>query len=826
VLSSRRLILAHFWLAFAAFGAALLLGEWQMFIRSPLHAWIGDPELYYRSVTAHGTAMAYVLPTLVAMGFGYFITEAALKRPLVGRRWAWAGFGLVAVGTVTAVIPVSMGLASVLYTFYPPMIGNPFYYIGIVLVVVGSWIWVALMSVNLHLWKRDNPGVPVPLAMFANVAGSYLWAWTAVGAAIEILFQILPVALGLTATIDAGLARVFFSWTLHAIVYFWLMPTYIAYYTIIPRAIGGRLYSDPMGRLAFVLFLVVAMPIGVHHLFADPQVGAGFKFLHSVFTALVALPTLLTVFTICASVEIAARLRGGRGAFGWIKALPWRNPMMLAVTFSFVMLGFGGAGGLINMSYQLDATIHNTQWITGHFHLIFGGAIVIMYFAIAYDIWPHLTGRALDSMGLMRAQLWTWFVGMIVLTFPWPLRRHPRHAAPHGVLRLHRSGHRAPGGFGGHVGVRRGDPRRLRRPVPDRAAPRPACAADRARRLPVQRGGAPAADRAHGAQRLRPVAHPHGRAHRRELRLPDRPAADDARERSAGGDDRKPAMSSRRWFPLRDPWVATSLAVTLVIAVGAAFTGFVGLPLLQTGPRFQGVWDAICSAAGLVRGAPAAEPVVQSGYQTTRVVVTPGMLDGASAEAVGRGRDLRAPLHRVPRRARPERRGFAQPRRPVCLGRLQAVAGLHVRRAHQRGDDAPGRRPGRQGHARPRCLLRLFAAAAGKPLGPRRASPADRRQRCAAARHRPLRHVPWRAGPQDGKRVAGRPTFRLSPGAAAELRVRRAAQRHQRTNAQHRPPDDPGGDRRRRPFLRERAVKHPPFAYGVRISAERLSLGF
>ena len=92
---------------------------------------------------------------------------------------------------------------------------------------------------------------------------------------------------------------------------------------------------------------------------------------------------------------------------------------MLASAFSFVMLGFGGAGGLINMSYQLDATIHNTQWITGHFHLIFAGAIVIMYFAIAYDLWPHLTGRALTDLRLMRAQLWLWFVGMIVTTFPW-----------------------------------------------------------------------------------------------------------------------------------------------------------------------------------------------------------------------------------------------------------------------------------------------------------------------------------------------------------------------------------------------------------------------
>ena len=419
MLNSSRLVLAHFWLAFIGFAGALLLGEWQMFMRSPLSAWISHPEWYYRSVTAHGTAMAYVLPTLVAMGFGYFITETALNRTLVGRNWAWAGFILVAFGTVTAIIPVAAGEASVLYTFYPPLIGNAFYYIGIVLVVVGSWIWVALMSVNLRLWKRDNPGVPVPLAMFANVAGSYLWAWTAVGAALELLFQILPVSLGLKSTIDAGLARVLFSWTLHAIVYFWLMPTYIAYYTIVPRAIGGKLFSDLMGRLAFILFLVVAMPIGIHHLFADPQVGAGFKFLHAFFTALVALPTLLTVFTICASVEIAARLRGGRGAFGWLRALPWRNPIMLAVTFSFLLLGFGGAGGLINMNYQFDSTVHNTQWITGHFHLIFGGAIVIMYFAIAYDIWPHLTGRALSSYGLMRTQLWTWFVGMIVLSFPW-----------------------------------------------------------------------------------------------------------------------------------------------------------------------------------------------------------------------------------------------------------------------------------------------------------------------------------------------------------------------------------------------------------------------
>jgi cytochrome c oxidase subunit 1 len=421
VTKGRYLVLAHFWCAFAVFLAALLLGEWQMVMRSPLHAWINIPEYYYRSVTGHGTVMAYVFPMLVAMGFGYAIVELSLKQPLVGVRWAWFAFGLAVAGALMAAAAVASGAATVLYTFYPPLIGSPYFYLGIVMVVVGSWIWVVLMAINLRAWRRSNAGEAVPLAMYANMAGAYLWAWTAVGAAIEILFQILPVALGFKATIDAGLARVLFSWTLHAIVYFWLMPAYIAFYVIVPRAIGGRLYSDVMARLTFALFLVFAMPIGIHHLFADPEVGSGFKYVHSVFTAMVVIPTLLTVFTICASVEIAARLRGGHGIFGWLRALPWKNPAMLGLAFSFLMLGFGGAGGLINMSYQMDSTVHNTQWVTGHFHLIFAGAVVIMYFVIAYDLWPELTGRALGQARLIRLQLWLWFIGSVVMTMPWHL---------------------------------------------------------------------------------------------------------------------------------------------------------------------------------------------------------------------------------------------------------------------------------------------------------------------------------------------------------------------------------------------------------------------
>ncbi|MET0657205.1 MAG: cytochrome C oxidase subunit I, partial [Steroidobacteraceae bacterium] len=64
-----RLVRAHLWVAFTAFAVAALMGAAQMLVRSELTAPAERPETYFISVTAHGTLMAYVLPTLFIMGF-------------------------------------------------------------------------------------------------------------------------------------------------------------------------------------------------------------------------------------------------------------------------------------------------------------------------------------------------------------------------------------------------------------------------------------------------------------------------------------------------------------------------------------------------------------------------------------------------------------------------------------------------------------------------------------------------------------------------------------------------------------------------------------
>jgi cytochrome c553 len=99
-------------------------------------------------------------------------------------------------------------------------------------------------------------------------------------------------------------------------------------------------------------------------------------------------------------------------------------------------------------------------------------------------------------------------------------------------------------------------------------------------------------------------------------------------------------MSREAIASLRNPWFTASVGITAAIAIVAIITGFAWLPLEQQGERFRGVWDAICSAAGLVQNAPSAAQIVRADYPTTRVEIVPQMLQGASAEAIGRGATL------------------------------------------------------------------------------------------------------------------------------------------------------------------------------------------
>ena len=167
--------------------------------------------------------------------------------------------------------------------------------------------------------------------------------------------------------------------------------------------------------MVFTLFLVLSTPVGFHHQFQDPGIPAAWKLFHTFNTMAISFPSLVTAFTVVASLEVAGRLRGGTGLFGWIRALPWSNPTVSSVLLAGLLFMVGGFGGSINAAYALNSVVHNTAWIAAHFHLTVGSAAALTFMGGCYWLVPKVTGRQLELGLLARVQPYLWFLGMVVL---------------------------------------------------------------------------------------------------------------------------------------------------------------------------------------------------------------------------------------------------------------------------------------------------------------------------------------------------------------------------------------------------------------------------
>ena len=411
-----RLILANFGVAIGAFGIAALMAVMQALSRANTALPFRSPSLYYLSVTAHGVLMALVFTTFFIMGLGYLIARTSLNRPLVSERFGWVAFWIALAGTLLAAAVILTGKASVLYTFYPPLQAHPLFYIGATLLVVGSWVWCGLMIATYRAWRREHGKEPMPLAMFGMLTTVIVWLLATVGVAAEMLLLLIPWSLGIVPTVDPVLARTLFWWFGHPLVYFWLLPAYTLWYTVLPVAAGGKLFSDSLGRMVFVLFILLSTPVGFHHQLMDPGIPANWKLFHSLSTEIILFPSMVTAVTIIASLEIAGRLKGATGWFDWIGKLPWKEPFFASVALAMLTFAIGGFGGAINAAYGMNGMIHNTAWVQGHFHLTVGTAVALTFMGAAYWFVPRLTGRELRFPALAQVQPYLWFIGMMAFS--------------------------------------------------------------------------------------------------------------------------------------------------------------------------------------------------------------------------------------------------------------------------------------------------------------------------------------------------------------------------------------------------------------------------
>ena len=412
-----RLYMAFMHVTFASLLVGGLMGLLQTFVRSGKYTLPFGID-YYTILTVHGVILGLVLTTFFIIGFQFSLMGKTVGMSDAQRKVGWWSFWIMLIGTVMAATTILVGEASVLYTFYAPLRAHPAFYLGLALVIVGSWVAAVVNFRQLYVWKKANKGEKSPLLAYMVTINMIMWVIASLGVAVSVLVLFIPWSLGYAETINVLLTRTLFWYFGHPLVYFWLLPAYMAWYAIIPKIIGGKIFSDSLARMSFILLLMFSIPVGFHHQLTEPGIDSTWKFIQVVLTFMVVIPTLMTAFSIFATFEATGRKKGFTSLFGWFKKLPWKDVRFLAPFIGMVAFIPGGAGGIINASHQVNALIHNTIWVTGHFHLTAATTVVLTFFGITYWLVPHLTGRRLtprlNKLGIIQTIIWT--VGMTIMS--------------------------------------------------------------------------------------------------------------------------------------------------------------------------------------------------------------------------------------------------------------------------------------------------------------------------------------------------------------------------------------------------------------------------
>ena len=392
----------------------VVFGLLQIITRAPYWPKLEGRELYYRGLTAHGVFNAIAFTLVYAMGFSAYVVPRVLGVNL-HRGLLRLAEAMSCIGCAMAALAILLGKANVLYTFYAPMLAHPAFYLGAALLILGSWVFAAAVFLAYREWRRSHPDDPIPLTYYGVATTFIVWLIATTPLVFMVIKDLVPMSL-VGKPVDVLESRTYFWWFGHALVYFWLLPAVVLWYYYIPKRLGVPLFSTKMAKVALALFIVASAPVGLHHQFTDPGISPGYKYVQTIITMVVAAPSMLTAFNLIATMERAGRLRGGTGALGWLRKLPWRDPVFLGLVTALIIFGNGGITGIINASYQLNNVVHNTSWVVGHFHTTVGGAVALTFAVSMYLFLRELFGREIVLGKLSRAVPLLWLAGITIFS--------------------------------------------------------------------------------------------------------------------------------------------------------------------------------------------------------------------------------------------------------------------------------------------------------------------------------------------------------------------------------------------------------------------------
>lgn len=408
--ADRRLCLTLVVLALGALAVGMAYGLAMALARSGALGMSGEAP--YRVLTVHGTAAFFYW-----LSIGQAAIMIMLSAVENGGRIAWRP--LARVGTVL------VG-AAFLTSEYAAFAGTPLLYdanpalgledpaavatsaFGYVLSAAGL---AALAASAIAGVLRSSGG-----GLSALGFGLFAWAGFLIVSSMAAVNAFLPNLLwGLGAGPFPAGATTDWHILFHNMHYLPLMATVLVWYAL-ARALTGTasVYGTAFSKGVFASYLFFVPPTSLYHMFLEPGLPEEMRIAGSLLSLFVSVPTVTAFLIVVGSLEAHARANGARGAFGWMRRLPWAHPAMSNMAAAMLAMLVGLVFAFVLIQEAFAPLLSDTFFVPAYFHFFAVGTITQTFLAAFMVAVPALTGRPLWRPDVLRWTPWVVLAGLAV----------------------------------------------------------------------------------------------------------------------------------------------------------------------------------------------------------------------------------------------------------------------------------------------------------------------------------------------------------------------------------------------------------------------------